>query len=56
MDKVDKRVANITRVVVVDGQIKKVDLHSMVLADLFKKHFFRVFVGDVSDHQSGPSI
>jgi hypothetical protein len=36
VDKVDKGIAHITGVVLVNGQVKKVDLHFMVPTDFFE--------------------
>lgn len=56
VDEVHKGISDITRVVMIDWQIQKVHLHSMVFADLLEQHLLRVFVGDVTDHESCPSV
>lgn len=38
VDKVHKSIAHITGVVMVDRQIQKIDLHSMVFANLLEQH------------------
>jgi hypothetical protein len=40
VDEVDKGIAHIAGVVMVDGQVEEVNLHFMVPADFFKEHFF----------------
>ena len=39
VDKVHKGIAHVTGVVMVNGQIQKIDLHSMVFANLLEQHF-----------------
>ena len=38
VDEVHKGISDITRVVMIDWQIQKVHLHSMVFADLLEQH------------------
>lgn len=40
VDKISKSISNVTRVIVVDGQIQEIDSLSMLFPDLFKQHFF----------------
>lgn len=56
MDEVDKSIANIARIVIVNGQVEEVELNAMVFIDFLEEHFFSILVGDVPDHDGGPSI
>jgi len=56
MDEVDKGVAHITGIIMVDGQVQEVDVQPMVLVDFLEQHFLGVLVWDVSDHEGGPAI
>lgn len=50
VDKVDKGVSDVARVVLVDGQVEEINLHFVVASDLLVKHLLGVLVGDVADH------
>lgn len=56
MDKVYEGVANVAGVIVVDWQVKKVELKFMILVDLLQEHVFGVFVRNMPDHYRGPAV
>lgn len=56
VDEVDKSVANVAGVVLVDRQVEEVYLHFVVASDLLVKHILGVLVGDMADHQGCPSV
>jgi hypothetical protein len=56
MNEVNKGISDITWVVMIDGKVQKIDFHFMIFANLFKKHFFWVFIRNVSNHESSPSV
>lgn len=55
MDEVDEGIANVAVVVVVNGQIEKVEFH-FVLFEFLEQEFLRILVRDVSDHEGGAAI
>ena len=50
MDEVDERIAHITGIVVVDGQVEEIKLNFERSVEFFKKQILRVLVWDISDH------
>lgn len=56
VDEVDKSVAHVAGVVLVNGQVEKVDLHFVVAPDLLVKHLLGILVRDVPDHEGRPSV
>ena len=50
MDEVDERIAHITSIVVVDGQVEEIKLNFEWSVELFKKQILCVLVWDISDH------
>jgi hypothetical protein len=53
---IDKGIANITFVLEVDGQIKKVIGSFVFAVNGCKEHFLIVFVWDIFDHESSAQI
>jgi len=56
MDKVDKSIADIARVVLVDRQVEEVNLHFVVASNLLVKHLLGVLVGYMADHEGSSAI
>ena len=56
MYEVSKSIAYITGIMVIDGQVKKIDMKPMIFGNFLKKHILSVFVWDVADHQSSSTI
>ena len=56
MDEVNKSIANITSIVVVNWQVKKVKFDFEVFVKLFQKKILSIFIGDIAYHESSTPI
>lgn len=56
VDEVSKCIADITTVIVINRQIKKIYPHTMNFINFLQKHFLRIFVWDVPDHNSSTLV
>lgn len=56
VDEVCEGVAYVAGVVVVYRQVQEIYVETMVFTDLLEEHVLGVLVGDVADHQSGPTV
>ncbi len=54
--KVDKSIANIASVVVINRKIEKINLHFMISTNLIIQHLFRVFIRNMPYHQCSSTV
>jgi hypothetical protein len=51
MYKVDKSIAHVASIIVINRKIKKINLHFMISTNLIIQHLLRIFVRNVSNHE-----
>ena len=56
MNEVNKSIANIASIVVVNWQVKKVKFDFEVFVKLFQKKILSIFIGNIADHESSTPI